>query len=201
MAFLEVITRTFGQRPTMLQRNLESLTSQTDPDWTRRLVVDDAARGVAWAVGNLATVVASGEYVWVLDDDDVCARATLVAELKTIAYVERPHVIMVRAFHERFGLLPSDANWEQAPVRGNVGTSCYMVRADLWNRTHDLWVRRYDGDFVFIDALWRMSGLRWYWHDVTAAWYPQQSVGAPEELLDLSDGVGRVGRVGGGDAR
>jgi len=200
MAFLEVVTRTFGQRPGMLQRNLHSLTSQTDPDWTRRLVIDDAARGVAWAVGNLGTVVATGDYVWVLDDDDVCARATLVAELKTIAHMERwPDVIMVRALHEKFGMLPSDGNWEAAPVRGNVGTSCYVVRRDVWNAHRMAWLERYDGDFWWIDHLWHEPGLRWYWHDVLAAWYPQQSVGAGEGP-DVGP-VGPVGRVGGDDAR
>ena len=197
MAFLDVITRTFGARPIMLQRNLDSLTSQTDMDWTRRLVIDDAAHGVAWAVGNLATVEAQGEYVWVLDDDDVCARATLVAELKTIAYMERwPDVIMVRARHEKFGLLPDNGNWEQRPVLGNVGTSCYIVRGDVWNAHRQAWQARYDGDFWWIDHLWQQPGLRWYWHDVTAAWYPQQSIGAPEEITANAEQ-----RMRGDDAR
>lgn len=182
MAFLEVITRTFGARPTMLQRNLDSLQAQTDPDWTRRLVIDDAARGVAWAVANLSTVEAVGDYVWALDDDDVCARPELVAELRTIAQTaDWPDVIMVRAYHEKFGLLPNNENWQRRPLLGNVGTSCYIVRRDVWNAYRMAWLERYDGDFWWIDHLWNQPGLRWYWYDVTAAYYPQQSIGAGED--------------------
>lgn len=179
MTFLEVITRTFGKRPKMLARNLESLTVQTDSDWCRTVVVDDKERGVAWAVGNLATVEATGEYVWVLDDDDLCCRPTLVAELKDITERIAPDVIMVKAYHAKFGMLPSRANWTSRPVLGNVGTSCYIVRRDVWNAHHDAWTERYDGDYWFIDALWNAK-CSVYWHPVTAAYYPQQSIGAGE---------------------
>jgi hypothetical protein len=195
MAVLEVIVRTFGQRPSMLARNLASLEAQTVADWQRTLVVDDAARGCAWANANLATVEATGDYVWVLDDDDVCCRSHLVAELQTIAHMERPDVIMVRAFHERFGLLPNDANWQQRPVRGNVGYSCYIVRRDVWNAYRDAMTERYDADFWWIDHLWQQR-LGWYWHDVTAAWYPQQSIGEAEEIT-----ANGTQRIGDGDAR
>lgn len=179
MAFLEVITRTFGRRPAMLKRNAESLAIQTDPDYEHTIVMDDNERGVAWAVGNLATIEATGEYVWVLDDDDLCCRPTLIAELKAITDLIRPDVIMVRAHHGKFGTMPNDANWLNRPELGNVGTSCYIVRRDVWNGHHDAWTERYDGDFWFIDALWNLQ-CSFYWHDHTAAYYPQQSIGAPE---------------------
>lgn len=179
MAFLEVITRTFGKRPAMLKRHEESLRLQTDSDWLRTLVVDDKTRGVAWAVGNLATVEAVGDYVWVLDDDDLCCRPTLVAELKEIEERIQPDVIMVKAYHAKFGTLPSMANWTSRPVLGNIGTSCYIVRREMWNAHRDAWIARYDGDFWFIDHLWNAECL-FYWHPVTAAYYPQQSIGAPE---------------------
>jgi glycosyltransferase involved in cell wall biosynthesis len=184
VAFLDVIVRTFGKRPAMLERNLASLAALEDSDWRRVLVVDDQARGVAWAVGNLATVQISGEYSWVLDDDDLCCRPSFLGELRTIAATENwPDVIMVRAFHERFGLLPDNTHWQERPVCGQVGTSCYIVRGEVWNAHRAAWQARYEGDYLWIDYLWQQPGLRWYWHDVTAAWYPQQSQGAPEELL------------------
>lgn len=182
MALLEVVTRTFLQRPNLLARNLESLTLQTDSDWSRTLVVDAQARGCAWACANLATVEAVGDYVWVLDDDDLCCRNTLVAELRSILDQETlaPDVIMVRAYHGKFGTLPSDATWLREPVCGKVGTSCYIIRRDVWNATHHLWREVYEADFWYIYDLWHMPGLRWYWHDHTAAYYPQQSIGAPD---------------------
>lgn len=179
MAFLEVLTRTFGQRPNMLTRNVVALASQTDPDYMHHMVVDHERRGVAWAVGNLANVEATGEYVWVLDDDDLCSRSTLIAELKDIVTELQPDVIMVRALHEEFGMLPDQRNWRRQPVLGNIGTSCYIVRREIWNKYRSRWDARYDGDYWFIQSLWDQE-CEFYWHDVIAAHYPQQSIGAPE---------------------
>ena len=42
--FLEVITRTFGKRPTWLAENQASLAAQSCADWTQTLVIDDQGR-------------------------------------------------------------------------------------------------------------------------------------------------------------
>ena len=86
---------------------------------------------------------------------------------------------MVRAYHGNFGTLPSDANWQKEPVLGNVGWSNFVVRADIWDRYHEQIEERYEADYYFIAYLWHVA-LRWYWYDVTAAYYPQQSSGAGE---------------------
>lgn len=180
MAFLEVITRTFGQRPDMLRRCTESLQEMHDSDWTQQIVVDQVGLGVNWANANLATVDVSGTWVWILDDDDICVRPSLVDELKTIHLQAQPDVIMVRAWHAKFGWLPDNAHWEHEPVCGKVGASSYLVKKDLWMLQRHRWRSVYEADYWFIHDLWEMSDLRWYWHDVTAAYYPQQSMGAPE---------------------
>ena len=178
--FLQVITRTFGKRPAMLARNAESLAAQTDPDFSHTIVMDDQARGCEWANRNLATVPATCEYVWVLDDDDLCCRPGLVAELKEIVRKEQPEVIMLRAYHGEFGTLPSDANWQKEPVLCNVGWSNAVIRADVWNRHREQITDVYAADYYFLVYLWHVA-LRWYWHDVTAAYYPQRSIGAAED--------------------
>lgn len=192
MAFLEVITRTFGERPGMLQRNLDSLAALSDPDWQRTVILDDARRGVAWAVGNLRNVEATGEWVWVLDDDDRCMDRGLVGLVKKLARSETgqsertPDVVMVRCYHARFGMLPSTANWQREPVRGNIGTSNYIVRREVWNATRDLWRELYDGDYWYIKALWERRDLRFAWLPTMAAFYPQQSLGAAEPAAPLA---------------
>lgn len=179
MAFLQVITRTFGKRPGLLKRNVESLANLSDPDYEQTIVLDDQARGCPWANRNLATVSATGEYVWVLDDDDLCCRPSLITELKQIVRKEQPEIIMLRAYHGNFGTLPSDGNWQRMPVLGNVGWSNAVVRADVWDRHKEQIVERYEADYYFWVYLWNVA-LRWYWHDVTAAYYPQQHNGAGE---------------------
>lgn len=187
MACLEVLTRTFGQRPEMLKHCRQSLELLDDPDWTQQLIVDDQARGVAWANRNLSTIEATGEWVWVLDDDDICCRSSLVQEIKQIAANFQPDVIMCRTYHAKFGWLPSQANWLQRPVLGNCGTGNVIVRRDIWNAHRYGWTEEYAGDFAFIDRLW-LADLRWYWHEPTIMYYPQQSMGRPE-----SDSIGRMG--------
>ena len=186
MAFLQIITRTFGERPAMLRRNIESLATQIDPDYEHTIVLDDQTRGSSWANRNLATVEATGNYVWVLDDDDRCCRPQLIVELKEIAHMGHPDVIMVRASHAVHGTLPNDANWRHAPVLANVGWSCYIVRAGAWEAHRDKIVESYDADFWWIDALWN-ARCSFYWHDVIAADYPQQSIGVPEKPSRASD--------------
>jgi hypothetical protein len=178
MAFLEIITRTFGGRPAMLNRCLASVAQQIDRDYTHTIVMDPQARGVPWAVGNLATVQASGTYVWVLDDDDVCVCPTLVTDLKLLASAVDPDVVMVRTNHAQFGTLPHQVNWMREPQCGDIGTSNYIVHGDTWNAYRHLWRAAYEGDYWFIHDLWQMGHLSWYWHDVIVAHYPQQSQGA-----------------------
>lgn len=181
--FLEIITRTFGRRPGMLARNQASLIRQTDPDWQQTLVVDDVGRGCAWANANLATVAAIGDYVWVLDDDDVCLRDTLVAELKHKALVcADPYVIMLRAQHADFGILPHEENWQERPVLADIGFSNFVVRGDIWNlyRADFAKMAVYEADFCFVDLLWRQS-FPFVWLDVVGASYPQRSLGASED--------------------
>lgn len=180
MAFLEVLTRTFGKRPQALRRNQNSLRTQTDPDMQHTVIVDEVGRGVAWANGNLRNIIATGEYVWVLDDDDRCMRDTLVAEIKEIAAREQPDVIVMRAHHAVFGLLPNKEHWQRAPVCGQIGWSCVAVRGEIWNAHRQAHDESYAGDYVFIRHLWDTPGLKWYWHEYTAAFYPVQSRGAAE---------------------
>lgn len=178
--FLQVITRTFGARPKALARNQEAMRAQTDPDFDHTIVVDPNPRGPVMADRNLAAFEATGDYVWVLDDDDLCTRPTLVAELKAIAEREYPDVIMVRAYHGLWGTLPRDENWQRPPVKGNVGWSCYIVRGQVWNAHREFIPVMAGADYYLLEHLWNAPGLRWYWHDVTAAYYPTQSDGAAE---------------------
>lgn len=177
--FLEVLTRTFGQRPMCLSRCRESLDLLRDPDWVQRLIVDDGARGVAWANRNLSTVEARGRWVWLLDDDDLCSDAELIAHLRGVVAAEKPDVVAVRVYHGRWGMLPPCDLWGQGPVHGKIGPSNVIVRQEVWNRYRDAWPADYAGDYHFISALWG-GGLRWSYLPIIAAYQPAQNYGKPE---------------------
>lgn len=178
MAFLQVITRTFGARPTLLARNRASLAALEDADWEQTLVVDEVGRGCAWANANLATVPATGEYVWVLDDDDLCAEPALLAHLRR--YAGAP-VIVCRATHAVFGALPPASRWGGPPHLGACGWSNLFVRRDVWEAERGSLARYnvYEGDYRFAAHLWA-AAQPWAWCDVVAAHYPRRSAGAAE---------------------
>lgn len=177
--YLEVLTRTFGSRPKQLARCRASLEILSSDDWVQRVIVDEKARGVSWANRNLSTIKAKGDWVWVLDDDDLCCYADLLADLGEIVAAERPDAVMVRVYHGKFGMLPPYERWGERPIMGQVGGSCVISRRDIWNRYRNGWTETYAGDFWYINGLWD-AGLKIVWLPVTAAFQPLQNNGAPE---------------------
>lgn len=185
MAFLEVLTRVLAtggrvRRPTLLARNQESMTAQTDPDWIQTLIYDYEGGGVAAANVRLRTQGASGEYVWQLDDDDLCVMPGLVAELKRLASIYEPEVFVVRVDHgEQMGILPPDGDWERNLHRYLVGGSSLIVRSDMWYAHRDAWGEAYDGDWNWIcDVMRGCSNVVWL--DQVAARVQRISRGQPE---------------------
>jgi hypothetical protein len=183
MAFLQVITRTFGKRPAQLKRNQESLAALLDPDWEQTIVVDEVGRGCPWANANLSTVPATGDYVWVLDDDDQCAMPGLLEDIKQVVEAEnQPEVIFCFAEHGNYGLLPDADHWEMEPTLGKCGFSNFFVRADIWEK-HRVMFKNFEvycGDYEFFRYLWQ-QGCRFVWHDALVAWYPKQNRGVGED--------------------
>ena len=177
-AFLEVVTRTFvGRRPDLLLRCHRSLV-QLGPGLKHSILVDHAPLGVPYANRKLSTFEATGDWVWVLDDDDVCSYKHLIQDLKWLAETVCPDAVIVRAMWlQRDGLvLPPDEMWGKRPVLGKIGTPCVITRGDVWNEYRVNWGERYAGDFDYIDGLFD-AGLDIAWLDVVAAEVPQVNSG------------------------
>lgn len=181
MAFLQVVTRTFLERPAALRRNQASLAALLDPDWEQALLIDDVGRGVSWANTNLATVRATGDWVWVLDDDDECALPGLVGALKVIAVERECGVVVMRAAHGAFGILPHDEHWKQRPVLNDCGWSNFFVRQAVWEQHRPVLAEFafYAADHAYAAHLWD-QGVRFHWHDAVAMRYPQANKGRGE---------------------
>lgn len=180
MPFLEVLTRVY-KRPTMLQINMESLRRQTDQDFTQTFLVDDVGRGIEWSHENMAAYAPRlvGDWVWCLDDDDMCILPTFVEGLKAIAVLNAPDVIMVRMDHGYGRILPS-ARWGRSPQMSEIGASAYVVKRGLWQAHAGAMVPgKYTSDFELISSIWRDSPAV-YWWDVIASRVQRQSLGAAE---------------------
>lgn len=163
----------------MFAMNEAGLLRQTDDDWRHTVLLDDVGRGMAWAQAQLAELPVTGQYVWLLDDDNECLLPTLVEELKSIATnYDYPDVIMLRT--ERGGaVIPSDYCWQRPPVLGQVDAACYVARNDVWQRHAAAWSSgRYESDFDFIDDVWS-EGPRVFYHDMVASRAMRISKGAP----------------------
>lgn len=181
MPFLEVLTRTFGGRPTLLAANQASLAAQTDGDWTQTLLMDTEQRGIAWASENLGAYAPQlvGDYIWILDDDDLCILPAFVAGLKAIAVLNAPDVMFVRMDHGGGRILPS-ARWGKAPRVGEIGVSAYVVRREVWQAHAGAWTPgRYTSDFEFINSIWQARPITCWW-DMVASAVQRQSFGRAE---------------------
>ena len=183
MAFLEVVTRCY-KRPKMLAHNQASLQVQTSSDWTQFLIVDEVGRGVGRSYQEMARRAdeLTGDYIWILDDDDMCVRSTLVYELSQIAAVHDPDVIMLRMNHLERGILPH-AHWGKMPVVGDIGCSAYVIRRDVWVQYAVEFERgEYANDYYFIASIFNNLDVAVFWHDVIASQVQRISLGKPEVI-------------------
>lgn len=190
MPFLEILTRVY-KRPQMLAINMESLRAQTDNDWQQTYLVDNVGHGINWSHENMAAHAPHlvGDLVWILDDDDMCACPTLVADLKRIAAEHDPDVIMVKMDHG--GKVLPDESWGEGPVYGHIGVSAYIVRRRLWQQHAGALVPGwYGSDYSLINSIFgnnpALAMAPWvkqpriYWHDCIASRVQVQSRGKAE---------------------
>jgi hypothetical protein len=166
----------------MLAANVASLQAQTCPDWKQTLLVDDAGRGIGWASENMARYAPRlvGDYIWILDDDDLCLFAGFVEGLRTIAEQRTPDIVMVKMDHGEVGILPPAMLWGQRPVMGAIGVSAYVARRELWQKcARALIPGKYTSDFELINAMWRRARTI-YWWNVVASQVQMIGHGRPE---------------------
>lgn len=170
MALLEVVTRCY-RRPKMLAVNAASLDAQMCPDWAQTLLKDSKGIGVAAANAQLAQFDPYGEYVLVLDDDDMLVDRRLVLDLQRIVTTcGYPPAVIVRMDHGPLGVLPDAAHWLEEPVQGRIGASAIITRRDVWMKHRAAWASgRYESDFDFIHSVWAEHQDHIVWHDVVAS--------------------------------
>lgn len=184
--FLEILTRT-GRRPTYFARCQASVDALESDDYVHTLRIDEEWLGWRPAqqwFGEYAPELV-GQYVYILDDDDVLKRPTFVDELKYIAAKHDPDVIWVRFDHGPYGVFPPRSLWGKAPRLGKVGISAYVLRRETFQAYADVWASGdYQCDFYLADALYNDGSLTHYWHDVIAAGVQdKQHQGASEEEI------------------
>jgi hypothetical protein len=180
MPFLEVITRHYTRRPNLVQDNFASLDAQTCDDWVQTLLVDDVGHSVEWAnywLGKYGPNL-EGDYIWVLDDDDICVRDTFVEEIAHIVQAHNPDVIICKI--DANGVIPPPQLWGKPPQITQIGMACFVVRREVWQEYADAFWPKLAADFNFINAVWQAGKYEWYWHDQLVMKIQQVGRGRPE---------------------
>lgn len=162
--FLSIVTRTHN-RPEMLRRNMESVAAQTCQDLEHVILHDAVGRGLQWANGQYQRYAPalSGDYVLMLDDDNVLAHPEAVATMLAASGC-KPHILQFMADVGPNGILPHEQCWMAEPQIYHVDGHTLAVRRDVW-LAH---VHHFSGDkcadYRFIRALWD-SGVTVEWID------------------------------------
>jgi hypothetical protein len=162
----------------MLAANQASLQRQTCRDWSQTLMRDAVGVGIAATYERLADYVPEGDWVWILDDDDLCVDDRLVAELDQL---DRLNVDVIMVKMERDGhVLPDKFTWHRPPQLGHICVSCYLVRRDVWMQNRRAFAPgHYASDYNFIAAVFGHDP-EVYWLDRVVAKTQRISRGKPE---------------------
>lgn len=163
--FLSVVTRCHPNRPSMLQKNIDSLLVQTCQDFEHVLIQDNEGRGVGWANEQLQHTSPKGDYVLILDDDDRLIDETAVEKLKA-AVNGQPDIVIFKADHAGLGVLPSPKVWEKSPMGGHIGSCDFITRRDLWRQHIPAFAQPTCGDIAFLRSMWH--------EEIAAVWLNEQ---------------------------
>lgn len=174
--FLTIVTRCH-RATEILTVNVGSVDAQTDQDMEHILLWDPIkSSSVERANKNLGKFkdLISGEWVYVLDDDDQLIYPTFVEELRKIVDQFNPSVVMVKAviseLHQR--LLPEP--WGSGPpVFCRVSSLNFIVRADIWKKHIHHFGTPTAGDYNFINKVWESERFKFYWWDKLVAYAPR----------------------------
>lgn len=191
MNFLTILTRVHPARSKCLERNIESIKSQTDGDVQHILLHPTIEENDVIKVGSLihgAMNLIDGRYVLLLDDDDILAKPEFVEKLKTVVGADEAEMVIFRGTlgHE---ICPKDGYWKSRKIIiGEISGSCVVVRKDLFDKTSHEWMRPvYESDFYYIKAAFDLSKNTVWWDYVG---YETQGInrnnhGRSEEFIKL----------------
>lgn len=180
MPFLSVITRCY-KRPNMLAKNVASLTMQTDQDYEHIFLIDQDGHGLSWANHQFYRHrdKPMGDYILMLDDDDMLTRPDAIEVLKRASF-NKPDLIMCKFDCGPWGILPTREMWSmQWPKVTHVGTPCFITRRDIWYEHIQAFGAPTAGDYSFLHDLWPdLESIAWV--DVIIGKVQQVGQGKPE---------------------
>jgi len=170
--FLSIVTRNHPGRPNLLKRCIESVEKLKDKDFQHIIIYDSEGLGIPHANQLFAKgkYRVTGEYVFMLDDDDVLISDDLVSDMKLVTSLQNyPDIIFVLMTLNGI-TFPSPLVWEKDQlIPGNIGTSCFVMKNELWQDSIDSFkTTELSGDFNFINTAFSKTSSK-YWYGKTYA--------------------------------
>jgi len=162
--FLSVITRTHPKPVDYLALNEQSLREQLDPDYEQTVIRDEVGRGLAWANRQFYEhrYDVDGDYVIMLDDDNVLATPHAITVLKAVTW-DYPNAVIFKADVGPHGILPTSLAWTQRrAIAWQIDGHCVVVRRDTWIEYIHEFNCDIRGDAAFLAAL-TAADLRIEW--------------------------------------
>ena len=162
--FLSVMTRTHPKPVDYLARNEQSLRDQLDPDYEQIVLIDEVGRGLAWANRQFweHRHTAEGDYVIMLDDDNVLATPHAITILKAVTW-DQPEAVIFKADVGPHGIMPTSLAWSQRKaIAWQIDGHCTIVRTDIWRKYIHYFSVDIRGDAAFLAAL-TCADLRVEW--------------------------------------
>jgi len=155
VGFLTVVTRCF-KRADKLDKNQRSLTNQTDPDYDQVLIHDDVGIGMLEAnrVLNTYKHLIKGEYVLILDDDDMMLDDNFIANLKS----HNEDIVLFRMRYtccgpDRYNYIGGKEENEHGPRFGRIGASCMVVTNEVYQKHIYAFIKDSGGDYQFLQEI------------------------------------------------
>lgn len=179
-AKLTILTPTY-RRPIGLRMCRASVEGQHRADEIQHLIIaDNVGKGVAGMYADLPNYNAdiTGEWVYVLSDDDVLVYPRIVDLIEHVeASAPAAQCIMVKMFCNG-RVLPWPQCWEAQPLMGGVTLSNWIVKKEV-HAAHPFGCR-YEGDLDQIASIY-MAGVPTAWCDlVVSASQAGANFGRPE---------------------
>jgi len=188
--FMSIVTRHYYRRPKMFEVCRKSVLAQKDPDFDHIIIKDMVGVGFARTNGYFYEHrdLVHGQYVFMLDDDNILITDDFVSDMKKIAREnDNPGLIFVKMWINDC-YYPTNVDWKASKLTINhIDTACVVVRHDLWNAHIKNFLQRKAGDFFFIESVYN-SKPTVFWQDKFYTRTMKVSHGKPEEEEDLKLG-------------
>lgn len=161
---LTIYTPTY-RRPGMLANCRASVEQQTArADVQHLVVVDEVGVGISGMYEEIPRRVPEmlGQYVYVLQDDDVLDDDEVVARLREVVAQQNLPAVVICRNRKWDRVYPLAERWRLRPFVGAIDLGSYIVRRDVFARHANDFGKRYTGDADFIIRLWD-AGWPFYW--------------------------------------